>query len=30
MITVPAALISSFIGSLNGYVFAKWRSRIPT
>jgi len=25
MITVPAALISSFIGSLNGYVFAKWR-----
>jgi glucose/mannose transport system permease protein len=25
MITVPAAIISSFIGSLNGYVFAKWR-----
>ncbi|MBV9354076.1 MAG: carbohydrate ABC transporter permease [Chloroflexi bacterium] len=25
LITVPAALISSFIGSLNGYVFAKWR-----
>jgi glucose/mannose transport system permease protein len=25
MIAVPAALISSFIGSLNGYVFAKWR-----
>jgi glucose/mannose transport system permease protein len=25
MITVPAALISSAIGSLNGYVFAKWR-----
>lgn len=25
MISVPAALISSFIGSLNGYVFAKWR-----
>jgi glucose/mannose transport system permease protein len=24
-ITVPAAVISSFIGSLNGYVFAKWR-----
>lgn len=25
LITIPAALISSFIGSLNGYVFAKWR-----
>jgi len=25
MITIPAALISSFIGSMNGYVFAKWR-----
>jgi glucose/mannose transport system permease protein len=25
IITVPAALISSFIGSLNGYVFAKWK-----
>ena len=25
MITVPAALISSAIGSLNGYVFAKWK-----
>jgi glucose/mannose transport system permease protein len=25
MITVPAAIISSIIGSLNGYVFAKWR-----
>lgn len=25
MITVPAALISSMIGSINGYVFAKWR-----
>ncbi len=25
LITVPAAAISSFIGSLNGYVFAKWR-----
>ncbi len=25
MITVPAALISSFLGSMNGYVFAKWR-----
>jgi glucose/mannose transport system permease protein len=27
MISVPAALISSFIGSLNGYVFAKWKFR---
>ncbi|MDP6349106.1 MAG: carbohydrate ABC transporter permease [Chloroflexota bacterium] len=26
-ITVPTALISSFIGSINGYVFAKWRFR---
>ena len=25
MITIPAALISSLIGSINGYVFAKWR-----
>jgi glucose/mannose transport system permease protein len=25
IITVPAAIISSAIGSLNGYVFAKWR-----
>ena len=25
IITVPAALISSAIGSLNGYVFAKWK-----
>ena len=25
VITVPAALISAFIGSINGYVFAKWR-----
>jgi glucose/mannose transport system permease protein len=25
MITIPAALISSFIGSINGYIFAKWR-----
>jgi glucose/mannose transport system permease protein len=24
-ITIPAALISSLIGSINGYVFAKWR-----
>jgi glucose/mannose transport system permease protein len=27
IITVPAALISSFIGSMNGYIFAKWRFR---
>jgi glucose/mannose transport system permease protein len=27
VITVPAALISSFIGSMNGYIFAKWRFR---
>jgi glucose/mannose transport system permease protein len=27
MITIPAALISSMIGSINGYVFAKWRFR---
>jgi glucose/mannose transport system permease protein len=25
LITIPAALISSFIGSINGYIFAKWR-----
>jgi glucose/mannose transport system permease protein len=25
IITVPAAVISSFLGSLNGYVFAKWK-----
>jgi glucose/mannose transport system permease protein len=25
MITIPAAIISSFIGSMNGYIFAKWR-----
>jgi glucose/mannose transport system permease protein len=25
MVTIPAALISSLIGSINGYVFAKWR-----
>lgn len=25
MVTVPAALISSMIGSINGYIFAKWR-----
>lgn len=27
VVTIPAALISSFIGSMNGYVFAKWRFR---
>ena len=27
VITVPSAIISSFIGSLNGYVFSKWRFR---
>jgi glucose/mannose transport system permease protein len=26
-ITIPAALISSLIGSMNGYIFAKWRFR---
>ena len=26
-ITIPTALISSLIGSLNGYIFAKWRFR---
>lgn len=25
LITVPAAIISSFIGSMNGYIFSKWR-----
>ncbi len=25
LITVPAAIISSFIGSINGYIFSKWR-----
>jgi len=27
LITVPAAILSSFIGSMNGYIFAKWRFR---
>jgi glucose/mannose transport system permease protein len=27
VITVPSAIISSFIGSMNGYIFAKWRFR---
>ncbi len=26
-ITIPTAIISSLIGSLNGYIFAKWRFR---
>jgi glucose/mannose transport system permease protein len=25
VITVPAAIISAFIGSINGYIFAKWK-----
>lgn len=25
LVTIPAALISAFIGSINGYIFAKWR-----
>ncbi|BCX03970.1 MAG: ABC transporter permease [Candidatus Roseilinea sp.] len=25
LITIPAAIISSFIGSINGYIFSKWR-----
>jgi glucose/mannose transport system permease protein len=27
VITIPAALISALIGSMNGYIFAKWRFR---
>jgi glucose/mannose transport system permease protein len=27
LITVPATIISAFIGSINGYVFAKWKFR---
>jgi glucose/mannose transport system permease protein len=27
IITVPAAIISAFIGSINGYIFAKWKFR---
>jgi glucose/mannose transport system permease protein len=27
MMTIPATLISSILGALNGYVFAKWRFR---
>lgn len=27
LITIPAALISAVLGSINGYVFAKWRFR---
>ncbi|MCS7062124.1 MAG: carbohydrate ABC transporter permease [Anaerolineae bacterium] len=27
IVTVPAAIISSLIGSLNGYIFSKWRFR---
>lgn len=27
IVTIPAAVISAFIGSINGYIFAKWRFR---
>jgi glucose/mannose transport system permease protein len=27
LITVPAAIISAFIGSINGYIFSKWKFR---
>jgi glucose/mannose transport system permease protein len=27
IITVPTAIISAFIGSMNGYIFAKWKFR---
>ncbi len=27
LITIPAALVSAFMGSINGYAFAKWRFR---
>ncbi len=27
MITIPATIISSVWGSINGYVFAKWKFR---
>ncbi len=27
LVSVPAAIISSFIGSINGYIFSKWRFR---
>jgi glucose/mannose transport system permease protein len=26
-VTIPAAIVSSLLGSINGYVFAKWRFR---
>ena len=26
-ITIPASIISSFMGSINGYIFSKWRFR---
>ena len=25
IVTIPAAIISAFLGSINGYIFAKWR-----
>jgi glucose/mannose transport system permease protein len=27
IITIPSALLSSFLGSINGYIFAKWKFR---
>jgi len=27
IVTIPAAVISAFLGSINGYIFAKWRFR---
>ena len=27
IITIPAAVLSSFLGSINGYIFAKWKFR---
>ena len=27
IITLPSAIISTFLGSMNGYIFAKWRFR---
>jgi len=27
VITIPSAVISSFLGSINGYIFAKWKFR---
>ncbi len=27
IITIPSAILSSFLGSINGYIFAKWKFR---